>query len=175
MVKPGHRHHPAAEEQEPRPRLAAPVILISDDGVPFEMCDIGNGSVSASQSQPANLYAKWALTYAVDAAKGVKLAVGQPGGGAPALAERDLPGRHEPGRPDRGAVRHQSAGRAHVVQAGRRPARQRHDHSGLRVDPMGQRLRRGPWRRLLLVLAGSGRHFPVPAMLTSSETDTHGI
>jgi ABC-type sugar transport system substrate-binding protein len=65
---------------------ANPVILISDDGVPFEMCDIGNGSVSASQSQPANLYAQYALTYAVDAAKGVKLAVGQPGGGAPALA-----------------------------------------------------------------------------------------
>jgi simple sugar transport system substrate-binding protein/ribose transport system substrate-binding protein len=62
------------------------VILISDDGVPFEMCDISNGSVSASQSQPANLYAQYALTYAVDAAKGVTLKVGQPGGGAPALA-----------------------------------------------------------------------------------------
>jgi simple sugar transport system substrate-binding protein/ribose transport system substrate-binding protein len=60
-------------------------ILISDDGVPFEMCDIANGSVTASQSQPANLYAQYALTYAVDAAKGVKLAVGQPGGGAPTL------------------------------------------------------------------------------------------
>jgi ribose transport system substrate-binding protein len=67
------------------PGSANPVLLISDDGVPFEMCDIGNGSVSASQSQPANLYAQYALTYAVDAAKGVKLAAGQPGGGAPAL------------------------------------------------------------------------------------------
>jgi ABC-type sugar transport system substrate-binding protein len=67
------------------PGSAHPVILISDDGVPFEMCDIGNGSVTASQSQPANLYAQYALTYAVDAAKGVKLAAGQPGGGAPAL------------------------------------------------------------------------------------------
>jgi len=67
------------------PGSASPVILVSDDGVPFEMCDIGNGSVSASQSQPANLYAQYALTYAVDAAKGVKLAVGQTGGGAPAL------------------------------------------------------------------------------------------
>jgi ABC-type sugar transport system substrate-binding protein len=64
---------------------ANPVILISDDGVPFEMCDIGNGSVTASQSQPANLYAQYALTYAVDAAKGVKLSAGQPGGGAPTL------------------------------------------------------------------------------------------
>jgi ABC-type sugar transport system substrate-binding protein len=60
-------------------------ILISDDGVPFEMCDIGNGTVTAAQSQPANLYAQYALTYAVDAAKGVKLAAGQPGGGAPTL------------------------------------------------------------------------------------------
>jgi ribose transport system substrate-binding protein len=69
------------------PGSAHPVILVSDDGVPFEMCDIGNGSVSASQSQPANLYAQYALTYAVDAAKGVKLAPGQPGGGAPALQD----------------------------------------------------------------------------------------
>jgi simple sugar transport system substrate-binding protein/ribose transport system substrate-binding protein len=68
------------------PGTAHPVILISDDGVPFEMCDIGNGSVTASQSQPANLYAQYALTYAVDAAKGVKLSPGQPGGGAPTLA-----------------------------------------------------------------------------------------
>ena len=60
-------------------------IVISDDGVPFEMCDIGDGSVTASQSQPANLYAQYALTYAEDAAKGVKLAAGQPGGGAPTL------------------------------------------------------------------------------------------
>jgi ribose transport system substrate-binding protein len=69
------------------PGSAHPVILVSDDGVPFEMCDIGSGSVSASQSQPANLYAQYALTYAVDAAKGVKLAPGQAGGGAPALQD----------------------------------------------------------------------------------------
>src|SRR5450432_4292126 len=49
------------------------------------MCDISKGTLSASQSQPANLYAQWALKYAVDAAKGVKLAAGQPGGGAPTL------------------------------------------------------------------------------------------
>ncbi|MGD0702970.1 MAG: sugar ABC transporter substrate-binding protein [Trebonia sp.] len=60
-------------------------MVISDDGVPFEMCDIGNGSVTASQSQPANLYAQYALTYAADAAKGVQLSAGQPGGGAPEL------------------------------------------------------------------------------------------
>jgi simple sugar transport system substrate-binding protein/ribose transport system substrate-binding protein len=67
------------------PGSANPVLLVSDDGVPFEMCDIGNGSVSASQSQPADLYAKYALTYAVDAAKGVKHAAGDSGGGAPKL------------------------------------------------------------------------------------------
>jgi len=76
---------PLLKSKNMGPGSANPVILISDDGVPFEMCDIGNGSVSASQSQPANLYAQYALTYAVDAAKGVKLAPGQPGGGAPAL------------------------------------------------------------------------------------------
>ena len=61
------------------------VIVVSDDGVPFEMCDIGKGLIDASQSQPANLYAQYALQYAVDAAKGVKLAAGQAGGGAPTL------------------------------------------------------------------------------------------
>jgi ABC-type sugar transport system substrate-binding protein len=65
--------------------LTGKVALISDDGVPFEMCYIGKGTVSASQSQPANLYAQWALKYAIDAAKGVKLQAGQPGGGAPTL------------------------------------------------------------------------------------------
>jgi len=61
------------------------VIMVSDDGVAFEMCDIQQGTLDASQSQPADLYAKYALQYAVDAAKGVKLAAGQPGGGAPTL------------------------------------------------------------------------------------------
>jgi ABC-type sugar transport system substrate-binding protein len=65
--------------------LTSNTLVISDDGVPFEMCDIGNGTLSASQSQPANLYAEWALKYALDAANGVTLSAGQPGGGAPAL------------------------------------------------------------------------------------------
>ena len=77
---------PLLKSKSMGPGSANPVILISDDGVPFEMCDIANGSVTASQSQPANLYAQYALTYAVDAAKGVKHAVGDPGGGAPKLA-----------------------------------------------------------------------------------------
>ena len=61
------------------------VILISDDGVPFEMCDIQKGTLDAAQSQPANLYAQYALQYAIDAAKGVTHKVGDPGGGAPTL------------------------------------------------------------------------------------------
>jgi ribose transport system substrate-binding protein len=65
--------------------LTGKVLVVSDDGVPFEMCDIGKNLTSAAQSQPANLYAQWALKYAVDAAKGVKLSAGQPGGGAPTL------------------------------------------------------------------------------------------
>jgi ABC-type sugar transport system substrate-binding protein len=65
--------------------LTGKTIVISDDGVPFEMCDVSKGTITASQSQPANLYAEWALKYAVDAAKGVTLKPGQPGGGAPAL------------------------------------------------------------------------------------------
>jgi ABC-type sugar transport system substrate-binding protein len=65
--------------------LTGKVMVVSDDGVPFEMCDISKGLTNASQSQPANLYAEWALKYALDAAKGVRLSAGQPGGGAPKL------------------------------------------------------------------------------------------
>jgi ABC-type sugar transport system substrate-binding protein len=67
--------------------LTGKVAVVSDDGVPFEMCDISKGLTNASQSQPANLYAEWALKYALDAANGVKLKVGQPGGGAPTLQD----------------------------------------------------------------------------------------
>jgi ABC-type sugar transport system substrate-binding protein len=65
--------------------LTGKVLVVSDDGVPFEMCDIQQGTIDASQSQPANLYAYWALKYAIDAANGVKLKAGDPGGGAPKL------------------------------------------------------------------------------------------
>ena len=44
--------------------LTGKVAVVSDDGVPFEMCDISKGLTNASQSQPANLYAYWALKYA---------------------------------------------------------------------------------------------------------------
>jgi len=65
--------------------LTGKVLVVSDDGVPFEMCDISKGSLDASQSQPANLYAYWALKYALDAANGVVLKAGDPGGGASTL------------------------------------------------------------------------------------------
>jgi len=79
--------------------LTGKVIVVSDDGVPFEMCDISQGTLSASQSQPANLYAEWALKYAQDAANGVKLSVGQPGGGAPALTMVSFAGDSNLGDP----------------------------------------------------------------------------
>jgi ribose transport system substrate-binding protein len=65
--------------------LTGKVMVVSDDGVPFEMCDVGKGTLDASQSQPADLYAYWALKYALDAANGVTHSPGQPGGGAPQL------------------------------------------------------------------------------------------
>lgn len=65
--------------------LTGKVLVVSDDGVPFEMCDIQKGTLDASQSQPANLYAYWALKYAMDAASNVSLKAGDPGGGAPKL------------------------------------------------------------------------------------------
>jgi len=65
----------------------ASTILIGDDGIPQEMCYITRGTESASDSQPANLYAQGALTYALDAAKGVKLKVGDKGLGAPTLQD----------------------------------------------------------------------------------------
>jgi ribose transport system substrate-binding protein len=57
--------------------LTGKVAIIGDDGVSYEMCYINNGLMAGAQSQPANLYAQGAVAYAVDAAKGVKLKVGQ--------------------------------------------------------------------------------------------------
>jgi len=55
------------------------VILGGDDGVAFEQCFISQGWMDFASSQPANLYAEGAVKYAVDAAKGVVLKVGEPG------------------------------------------------------------------------------------------------
>jgi len=79
--------------------LTGKVLIVSDDGVPFEMCDLTKGLTDASQSQPANLYAYWALKYALDAANGVALKPGDPGGGAPALAMVSFQGDSNLGDP----------------------------------------------------------------------------
>jgi ABC-type sugar transport system substrate-binding protein len=60
-----------------RKGLLRRTMVVSDDGVPFEMCDIRKGTVTASQSQPATLYARDALIYAKDAATGVTLHAGE--------------------------------------------------------------------------------------------------
>ena len=87
--------------------MTGKVLVVSDDGVPFEMCDVGNGTLSASQSQPANLYAYWALKYALDAANGVKLSRGPARRRRAHVADGQLRRGHQPRRPDRGAVRDQ--------------------------------------------------------------------
>ena len=85
VVQPGHRHPAAAQEKGYGPGRANHVIVVSDDGVAFEMCDMPAGrSTPRSPSRPTRTR-KYALQYAVDAAKGVKLSAGQPGGGAPTL------------------------------------------------------------------------------------------
>jgi simple sugar transport system substrate-binding protein/ribose transport system substrate-binding protein len=74
-------------------------LIVSDDGVPFEMCDVSKGTVTASQSQPANLYAKYALVYAKDAAEGKVLKPGMPGGGGVKLSNVSYKGDSNLGDP----------------------------------------------------------------------------
>ena len=131
--------------------LTGKVLLVSDDGVPFEMCDVSQGTLTASQSQPANLYAYWALKYAQDAAKGVKLTAGEPGGGAPTLAMVSFGGDQQPRRPDRAAVRDQVRADA-PGHAGRWPVRRGGHHAGHQRVAVGQRVRQRPRRRLQLVV-----------------------
>ena len=126
--------------------------MVSDDGVPFEMCDISKGTLSASQSQPANLYAYWALKYALDAANGVKLSAGQPGGGAPTLQMVSYAGDTNLGDPIVAPFVTKTA-QTLYRQAGRRPARHRDHHPGHRRPALGQRLRHRARRRLQLTAA----------------------
>jgi simple sugar transport system substrate-binding protein/ribose transport system substrate-binding protein len=53
------------------------VILVSDDGVPFEMKDIQQGLLDATVSQPANLYAQYAILYAKQLMGGKTFSAGQ--------------------------------------------------------------------------------------------------
>jgi len=78
---------PAAVQAVAAKGLTGKVAIIGDDGVAYEMCYINSGLMAGAQDQPADLYAKGALTYALDSAKGVKLKPGDPGVGAPKLAD----------------------------------------------------------------------------------------
>jgi len=78
---------PAAVAAVAAKGLTGKVAIIGDDGVAFEMCYINNGLMAGAQAQPANLYAQGAVEYALDAAKGVKLKVGDKGVGAPSLQD----------------------------------------------------------------------------------------
>jgi ribose transport system substrate-binding protein len=79
--------------------LTKNTIVIGDDGVPYEMCDIQRSDLSAASSQPANLYAQGALTYALDSAKGMTLKVGSPAIGAPSLQDVSYKGDSNLGDP----------------------------------------------------------------------------
>ncbi|MGW4644287.1 sugar ABC transporter substrate-binding protein [Sphaerisporangium sp. NPDC004334] len=46
------------------------VFVVSNDGIPQELKDIASGDIDATVSQPADLYAKWALSYAKAAIDG---------------------------------------------------------------------------------------------------------
>ena len=48
------------------------VFVVSNDGIPEELENIGEGSIDATVSQPADLYGKWALQYIKDAVAGKK-------------------------------------------------------------------------------------------------------
>ena len=46
------------------------VFVVSNDGIPEELKNISEGAIDATVSQPADLYAKWALQYVKDAIAG---------------------------------------------------------------------------------------------------------
>jgi simple sugar transport system substrate-binding protein/ribose transport system substrate-binding protein len=46
------------------------VFVVSNDGIPQELKDIAAGQIDATVSQPADLYAKYALSYLKDAIDG---------------------------------------------------------------------------------------------------------
>jgi ribose transport system substrate-binding protein len=48
------------------------VFIVSNDGIPEELQNIAEGNIDATVSQPADLYAKWALQYVKDGIAGKK-------------------------------------------------------------------------------------------------------
>ena len=73
------------------------ISIISNDGIPEELKDIGAGQIDATVSQPADLYAKYALYYIKAAIAGQKFAPGKTDHGSnivaprPGLLEDQLP------------------------------------------------------------------------------------
>ncbi len=53
------------------------VVLVSNDGVPFELADIRQGVLDATISQPADQYAQYSVLYARDALEGTTFKSGQ--------------------------------------------------------------------------------------------------
>jgi ribose transport system substrate-binding protein len=53
------------------------VFVVSNDGIPEELKNISEGTIDATVSQPADLYAKWALRYVKDAIAGKTYAPGK--------------------------------------------------------------------------------------------------
>jgi ABC-type sugar transport system substrate-binding protein len=53
------------------------VFVVSNDGIPEELKNIAAGNIDATVSQPADLYARWALQYVKDAMAGKKYSPGR--------------------------------------------------------------------------------------------------
>lgn len=52
------------------------IVIVSNDGIPQEFEAIRSGEIDATVSQPADLYAKYGIMYALEAIKGTKFAAG---------------------------------------------------------------------------------------------------
>jgi len=105
---------PAAVAAVASKGLTGQVAIIGDDGVSYEMCYINNGLMAGAQSQPANLYAQGAIAYSVDAAKGVKLKVGEKAIGAPSLQDVSFLGDINIGDPIVGPLVTKTAEKFHM-------------------------------------------------------------
>jgi ABC-type sugar transport system substrate-binding protein len=64
------------------------IAIVSNDGIPEEMKAIGAGQIDATVSQPADLYAKYALFYIKAAVAGQKFAPGKTDHGSMIVAPR---------------------------------------------------------------------------------------
>jgi ABC-type sugar transport system substrate-binding protein len=76
---------------------AGHIVIVSNDGVPAEYGAIQNGEMDATVSQPADLYAKYALEYIKDAIDGKTMKAGADGHGGqivkvgPEMLEDQIP------------------------------------------------------------------------------------